>query len=548
MADNVMNNIGKPNFSTVSDVVRHQNTAASIFGYVGSKKKALKIDVKKSELNRLKTLRNTLKKRIESKSKIDLNDIQNKIEEWNNSGLSNLINKADKFEEIVNNISNQLSLEAFIQSLATDGFTDEVSAALTQLISPEGLNVNTQSELIEDVAREVFQTINKRLRSNNIGTISTRKISGKKSGIMKGLKIELIGDGTTRNVNVKLDTSLVSKNIIQKLKIACLNDSKEVYNEIKQRYKKEIIKRTLDEILTGIDKERILKAFESINYSNLNLYDDKNVIRGFLGELYWTAFWQYLGLPNDPTGAKTIKIKGGSGKVQMPIDGVLEGLGYQVKNYKIQIDTNNQDAQYVVFGRTMTLSGLLGRAQLFTEQTAYDNFVYSWKYNRIYEGDADSAARALEIYGPVFNRFENIMDVIARNAPSYLESRADKILRIDTNIETESNELVDKFVEQAISKDILYADLYIINNKIIESYKIVDAMMELLDKGTPDISIQFEEGGTRTVTGYPPNQAWFHDNDTNPGYRHDPLRFSYKIKINIFDILNRIGNFKPKIT
>jgi hypothetical protein len=55
----------------------------------------------------------------------------------------------------------------------------------------------------------------------------------------------------------------------------------------------------------------------------IQIGENSALVRGFLGEVYWTAFFTYIGFDAIPAG---VMLK--SGNLEVPTDVVLDGLGF----------------------------------------------------------------------------------------------------------------------------------------------------------------------------------------------------------------------------
>jgi hypothetical protein len=68
--------------------------------------------------------------------------------------------------------------------------------------------------------------------------------------------------------------------------------------------------------------------------NKFNLARDYGVIKGFLGEVYWNAFFTYLGAYAIPVGDEKDIYTGGS----IAVDLIINKFGFQVKNFNFRPD------------------------------------------------------------------------------------------------------------------------------------------------------------------------------------------------------------------
>jgi hypothetical protein len=67
-----------------------------------------------------------------------------------------------------------------------------------------------------------------------------------------------------------------------------------------------------------------------VDQEQIAINKNSSVIKGALGEIYWNAFFDFIGLQAIPVG---FDVHDTSGK-EIPVDIAFEKFGFQVKNYK----------------------------------------------------------------------------------------------------------------------------------------------------------------------------------------------------------------------
>jgi hypothetical protein len=82
-------------------------------------------------------------------------------------------------------------------------------------------------------------------------------------------------------------------------------------------------------------REAVKRELEVGRVGMYNLSREFSVIKGFLGEVYWSALFSFLGARTTPVGDEKDKTTGQS----IGIDLVVGAYGFQVKNFNMK---NNQ--------------------------------------------------------------------------------------------------------------------------------------------------------------------------------------------------------------
>ena len=155
-----------------------------------------------------------------------------------------------------------------------------------------------------------------------------------------------------------------------------------------------------------INAADIIKYFDFSSLTKDYAWGGYGNTKGALGEIYWKAALSYL---MGSSSANKVLATGTlltSNSKQLPIDLVLDGLGAQVKNYRI---ANMGGGNEVIFypETTTSLKAFLGTINAGGEEKL-DMFVTSWGYNKP-NYDYTPADGKMNYMG-VYNRFSNIAD------------------------------------------------------------------------------------------------------------------------------------------
>ena len=210
------------------------------------------------------------------------------------------------------------------------------------------------------------------------------------------------------------------------------------------------------------------------------------VIKGFLGEIYWNAFFSYM-MQMKGASVPTGIVKDQSGK-SITIDMVVKGFGFQIKNYNI-------DAQgEVAFHGNMGAGNLIvNRAQI----SPSDALLYlfgTWAYNQ-------PTDNATEEYRGLYSEIEETI----RESSSIFQLYADRIIGLDKQFSAKANQL-----GLYQKENLYYNSFFLINTKMVPGSSIIQAIIDSMQSQMPDI--RFEAEFFRPTLGLwpekPPSSAY----------------------------------------
>lgn len=260
-----------------------------------------------------------------------------------------------------------------------------------------------------------------------------------------------------------------------------------------------------------------------IKLQNFALNMNEKVIRGFLGEVYWTAFWKYiLNQELIPTGAMR-ETSGRDVGQQIPVDIIFEDLGFQVKNFNLSA---HPDVIYFPYNeKTSSISNFITHDLELDEGyiDSLERFLFSYGYNR----SIDSSFDMIE------SRFSFILSEFEKTMYEYTLARADKIIDVDKDFKFElinSSSLVNNL-----------NTIYIIGDRFVLASDIVMNIMEGLLDGygiTVEIST-FEFNVSQPDLGrrYPQTMDY-----TNDFMKNEKITFQIKLDLSVLtqNILNKV--------
>ena len=432
-----------------------------------------------------------------------LTELQRRVEEWNSSGAENLFN--DKITSIVLEIMNNfygVSLEQL-----QEAYTNNI--LITDLVPDLVINGGSENEK-DNVLEKLYENINNLLSEN-------KKTKFNKKVFFSKIDLEKKNGKYTIKFDEKISANYRRRFAdIYNLTIKELNEQTQIQvsGTLEERINAALIK-------NGIKGEPLKKIEEEIS-NNLNKYAisyNFGVIKGFLGEVYWTAFFKYLSGNNNkvnPTG--NIKnLKGQS----IPIDLLIENYGFQVKNYiikngKVNLGLRNEDSRLMG-------SFILNRAEVAASE-ALLLFFGAWGYNR-------PTDYATEEYKNLYNSFpENFATV-----DKIFQAHVDKIIGIDKKFAQKQEEGIENLFPD---EEVHYNNFFLVNNKIIPASEIVQGIIEGFEESAARVKF-IGEYKRRDVDE---NKLWPKGNPSSLENAANLVTINYQVLINVEDILNKAYN------
>ena len=498
--------------------------------------------------------------KFSSKGITNYKKLNEKIQEWNESLGGNFlfensfINKVvqimkdeqnDDLEALVDQfINKKLDINVILEVMGIekieDGLVDVIFSGLKGGVAGKrkgtlttGFKVDSNSSAGKGLSKLVAQ--GDYFHSSGI-TIYQKKTPNKKSNnSFSEFEIRFTTDvsGKTKSKIIKDFTDIINQQ----------NDSKDkqVFS-----HRQESVEKISDLILARIPKvnsetrtlvEKVLKE-NLIEEQNYDLNKSTSVIKGTLGEIYWTCFFSYIGLKVKPTGLNLKDIY----NRQVPTDLVFENIGFQVKQYS---EFNNSVYFGLSYGalkkdgilepEKVSLQNLFATKLQFGDGKANDmvgKFFFSKNYNLRNE-KYDKKGE----YTSIYNRFAPIEASIK----TYVEANIDKLIGTNSDIQLADN---SAFIEVDVGRP----TIWFINDKLIPSSVIVEKIIENLKKsltGESSVFISLEKFSLDTQS-FHTKETWPEKAEPNLKNRMQSAKGEYLISVDLkafFSKLQKELNF-----
>ena len=441
-----------------------------------------------------------------------LKELQNRIDIWDSCGAGSLLwmSTAEQvYKEIGFDYEN---LSQDLENLFLD------NKAVEQLIEDENFETKAKTIVIEQ-----FNELAK--QNNKIGFVIYKKGN---RGLAKYIhKIEV------RNGKIKIDFDPDTPTSYgQRISNLMRKEGYDITNSFVKDTSS-----TLGHKVWGIIEKYISKSsvkpfiknqlFNTNLFKDYGMYANISAIKGALAEIYWNAaFCWILGSANAtiPTGLLRNKGK------QLNVDMIINGLGFQVKNYSIsengviEFRENNKQAATL----------FTNRAEI--EQPLLDiliNFFASWSYNQI--ADSKNYKNAKEEYGPIYDKFAQGQNQVE----AILQTHLDKIIGMER---LASGDISEKMLDHLELNNNYYRNtFFLINNKIVPSSSILYAIKLSLEELSEAITLKVISMHTA-----PSGKLWpeeIHNVEQKKITYANKSRISYTVKLDISKILLNAYNY-----
>lgn len=432
--------------------------------------------------------------------------LQYKLSLWNMSGAKYLLsnNSTELVLDILTNPQYQRMSSQELEEIASDFINnDPVLANATK---------EHITELLTQQLREILKGDKDKDKSK-----PTLPMSSKEGNTYVYFTI------TQKNgkFELKLDSNLkpAHKTLIKKAFKLLLEDNIEAqikFSDAKRNasmIQAQILKRISDpEIKNCIQKELTVGRIEKYNFSR-----EFNVIKGFLGEVYWSAFFSYLGAKAEPTG--DIKDEGGTGQ-SIAIDLLINGYGFQVKNF------NLKDDGQISFGTR----GKYKMAGTFIKDRAGLDEGLGELLMNLYGSYAYNIDVSNGEFTPVR---EGLEELLTNGVNDIFSHYIDKIIRVDAQ---QQAQVLKETNAIAPDKQMAFNTFFVIGPKIVPSSAILYEIISSLSEGASNPAIDFtvtdlmvKEGSPR----YSQTVNWI------PYKMANYTGISYNIDLDIKSILNK---------
>lgn len=555
--------LGIEGYSTVRDVVNIQdNLMDALTGnkYSDQHSKELAARIVREEIEALEKLR---KKYFELEQDMymkmgltenGLKTLYKKLNEWNSSGADLLLTDSNKIIDRLSELYTPFTEEELIEL-----FNNYIvkNPQLIQEIFRDELN-EIYGEEIPQILEESASLGKKRagtgqflaLTFKTTKTTSRRYIQGSKSNLNKGINV-LVSGLNSNKVRISLTADMnsdVKKKLMSAISEALKSDpnfqssnyaqringaAKTLINLIQSILPKKKVSSKLRKHITQIAQRYIIEE------NKIAVSSNRNVLTGMFGELYWTAFFDYIGIKPIPIGTSNINI-----------DILLGGYGAQVKHYRTEKRGAND---IVVFHRRPTRSGDV--TTLAPVKETLTNFfskelkqpqlaqpcgelLFSYVYNEVVDEKEvgkrkyRSFAPTIEKYIPVYNRFSTIIS----NIHTYVEANAAALLNISKfNLQP----------AQYSGNRINGPTLYLINSQLIPASTILESIINDLKNIDSNsgrlVSIRVEHFDFIYNT-FRDKKHWPNNPETDPDSYISTVRVQYTLEVDLTALMNAITN------
>lgn len=503
-------------FGTAQEVQWIQNNTLAAFNKYNNELDEGYKEIKKMELERLQSLKSYLDQTMLPKlkaigiTKEKLPMINSCIKRWNNSGADAFLNNGGKIWSIISNLSSKYSSEA--TNIILEAFNNSQSSILDKVAIDEIQN----GQLTEEVAQIIkanLDIVEENTKNHNISTIKKYiKIENKKGKLnfTFSKNISTYYQSEISRMVLKNWEDLEVKNID-------FSDSKKVIDVI---FNQSGIK--LSPPSSIYIKKELTERIGAYGFNK-----DRMTQIGALGEIYWTAFFEYL---FEATGVKANVVPQGTkkveelGNVSSPIDLMINDIGIQIKNYSLSKDVNLSTNSFSK--ESMTIYGYLNRANFNSEANTFSDFIHSWNYNIPVE---DATAE----YYDIFNQFENIMLSLENPLENMGRMRIDKLIKMDT--------IVQQNIEGTLPANQLVNSIYLVRDKIIFSSDIIQALIDMLQGENQKEIITFETNLQRNYEIDIDGKANNWPKQFNPSGRpYSFYKIGYTLKFQIGELLSKV--------
>lgn len=436
-------------FQTVQDVINIQNSALSLVsgGMTTSADKEGRLlleRIKTQEIEKLKQLKDilfSLEKQFYTRIGItDYKQLYMKTMQWKNSRAASILQNPRLIAEI-----QQIFMET-----ATADLEQVVLEFTNKTLTREQL-IKIFGEEIDSILPQTAQLISAGLKGGSAsrkGTLSlnfsveqpsNQSLGFTKSTTKKGITF-FQKKQSSKNKNGSFEIHFTQDIPISEQKHMTedfFKIIKEQDQNIQLTASSQLLSRVQQKILSYLPAGNYPKANEIIartvqsflvDQQQIAISKNSSVIRGALGEIYWNAFFDFIGIQAIPVGFDVHDV---SGK-EIPVDIAFEKFGFQVKNYKTLngIVTFNQHfdkkledmvPNRIPLGRFFSRTLELGDAA----SEKLGKFYFSKEYN-IRNKEKDPQDK----YSVIENRFEPISQAIF----TFTEANIHKLLNMDKNI------------------------------------------------------------------------------------------------------------------
>lgn len=438
--------------------------------------------------------------------KVALEILQTEVERWNDSGVRKMIG---------NN-----SIKTVLEILTSPDYrrlsTEEFGNIAEEFVANDIYPMIEEQQL--DLQDYLIGALNDVLRSSGQQTLPLTK---RGTGGQKYIYFDISEKNGKLTLNVNSNLTPAVKSQLKKSFKQLMEQKGKSTHEFSEATKNAaLIQRIL---LNSITDSRVRAAVATElspgKIEGFNLAKDFNVIKGFLGEVYWSAFFSYLGAKTLPAG----DLKDDTSGQSIGVDLLIEDYGFQVKNFNIKADGK------ISFG---TRGGYKSAGTFIQDRAAIDG-----KLGQVMQDLYGSYAYNVDVSDGEFTETRKHLESILTNEASDIFTHyVDRIIRLDAQ---QSNEILKNSEAIAPDKGLLFNTFFVIGEKIVPSSAILAEIIEAIEscKGTPQINFQIidlmtKEGAPR----YDEPVEW------HPKKMANYTGINYNIDLNVTNLLQKAYN------
>ena len=437
--------------------------------------------------------------------------LQERVAQWNASGAQKLIS-ADAHSTVIDILVNRS-----YKSLTLD----ELNSIVNELFQPGG-GLYTENQ--EITTEKVIEILNEELGELELSKFRVNDKSLYWIEVKDG-QIEIKGN-IDANRKSRLKKALQS--IIDKKFAGSKKKGPKVVGGDSERNAALLREILLKDIHNEEVKNKIRYELSVGRIDKFNLARDYGVIKGFLGEVYWSAFFRYLGAQSIPVGDEKDINSGGS----VAIDLLINKFGFQVKNFNFKPDGTIQ------FG---TRGGLKDVGTLIAKRMELGN-------------DSNLGDLLLGLYGAYgFNQdysdgeFTDTREQLERLINGGLDDVftyfIDRIIHLDAQQDAEILRQTEAIVP---NQKTIFNSFFVIGDRIVPSSQILLAIINQLTNANAGPRTKFETTKVAIKEGATTYQTLMENPDKEFSWNllkmANQVQIGYKIEMNITDILQQAYN------
>lgn len=384
-----------------------------------------------------------------------IKELQRRIESIDkDNGLNNLVD------------NNKYKILSQIEEYFITISSDTVVTKINDYLEKEDVVGDIWDE--DDVFAHIIGILNKKLKGKSHDK-NTYFINNSERGLKRYLEATLITTTEgTKKVSLKLkDDKKLPKELKNKLLKITRETEKEV-NELTTEGLKKELRAIIEKTLSPNAKRYFDYRFDQV-YEQYAIQKNEAVVKGFLGELRNDIILDMLmGRPGAtaPTGKIQEVISGQA----INIDSVINGFGFQVKNYSIS------KAGETTFSKSMKASNfIIDRARVPLSDALMELFG-TYQFNQPTD-DADGG------YMKIYDNLEKTL----YNSADYFKAYIDNIIRVSNTFSAKDN-IFGLFADSRL----YFNTFFVIKDKYVPASAIINGVIKgLLDAENEENTMSF---------------------------------------------------------